>query len=227
MLIILFMSNYVRNPNFISSIGWIFGRMWGLFAPAKFPSCVLSRLLLYVCAAPLLALPVVSPAADLPAAPGQSHSCNLQFGFSPNRGGMDLVIALIDAVGHGQTIEIEAYEFTSRRMARALHAALARGAKVRIAVDARENVGKSYSVAYQFVGVPGAEVRYEDHWPIFHEKVTLVRALNAVEEGSMNYTDAGDTRNRENANLLTACPSAVQAYGADFDDVWSQGTPLQ
>jgi phosphatidylserine/phosphatidylglycerophosphate/cardiolipin synthase-like enzyme len=156
-----------------------------------------------------------------------AYGCGWQGGFSPNRGGMDLVIGLIDSARPGQTVEVAAYAFTSRRMASALHAALRRGVAVRIAVDARENVGKPYSVAYQFVDVPGAEVRYEDHWPIFHEKVTLVRGLNAVEEGSMNYTDAGDTKNRENANLLTTCPAAVKKYGADFDDFWAQGTPLR
>jgi phosphatidylserine/phosphatidylglycerophosphate/cardiolipin synthase-like enzyme len=155
-----------------------------------------------------------------------AYGCGWQGGFSPSRGGMDLVIGLIDSAQAGQTVEVAAYEFTSRRMARALHAALRRDVAVRIAVDARENVGKPYSVAYQFIDVPGAEIRYEDHWPIFHEKVTLVRALNAVEEGSMNYTDAGDTKNRENANLLTSCPAAVKKYGADFDDFWAQGTPL-
>jgi phosphatidylserine/phosphatidylglycerophosphate/cardiolipin synthase-like enzyme len=112
-------------------------------------------------------------------------------------------------------------------MARALHAALHRGVAVRIAVDARENVDKPYSIAYQFVNEAGAEVRYEDHWPIFHEKVTLVRALNAVEEGSMNYTDAGDTKNRENVNLITDCPAAVASYGSDFDEIWAQGTSLR
>jgi phosphatidylserine/phosphatidylglycerophosphate/cardiolipin synthase-like enzyme len=157
----------------------------------------------------------------------RTSGCELQFGFSPNQGAMDLVIKLIDSASRGQRIEVEAYEFTSHRMAHALHAALDRGATVRIAVDARENVGKAYSVAYQFVGAAGAEVRYEDHWPVFHDKVTLVRALSAVEEGSMNYTFAGDTKNRENATLMTNCPSAAQAYGADFDNLWAQGTPLR
>jgi phosphatidylserine/phosphatidylglycerophosphate/cardiolipin synthase-like enzyme len=156
----------------------------------------------------------------------QVYSCGLEVGFSPGRGGMDLVLKLIDATQPGQEIDVEAYEFTSRRMARALHAALDRGATLKLAVDARENVGKPYSLAYQFVGRQGAEVRYEDRWPIFHEKVTLVRALNAVEEGSMNYTDAGDSRNRENANLLT-CEAAARAYASDFDDVWPLGVPLQ
>jgi len=85
-------------------------------------------------------------------------------------------------------------------------------------------VGKPYTPTYQCVGRQGAEVRYEDRWPIFHEKVTLVRALNAVEEGSMNYTDAGDSRNTENANLLT-CEAAARAYASDFDDVWPLGVP--
>lgn len=167
-----------------------------------------------------------SPASvfDTPAVKG----CELRFGFSPNRGGMDLVIGLINAAGDArQPIDVAAYAFTSHRMARALHRALANGSTVRIAVDAKENVGKPYSVAYEFVGVPGAEVRYEDHWPAFHEKVTLVRGLNALEEGSMNYSDYGDTRNRENANLITKCPAGVRQYGKDFDDLWQQGTPLR
>ncbi|KLU26549.1 hypothetical protein EOS_08975 [Caballeronia mineralivorans PML1(12)] len=46
-----------------------------------------------------------------------AHACYLQFGFSPNRGAMDLVIKLIDSTSRGQTIDIEAYEFTSKRMA--------------------------------------------------------------------------------------------------------------
>ena len=198
----------------------------GGFASAK-SGGVTRSVRCFMSAAVAATIALAGPVSASAAAQLQPQACPVQFGFSPNRGGMDLVIGLIDAAQRGQMVEVAAYEFTSRRMARALHAALRRGAMLHLAVDAKENVGKPYSVAYQFVGVPGAEVRYEDHWPIFHEKVTMVRALNAVEEGSMNYTDSGDTRNRENANLLTQCPSAVQAYGADFDDFWTQGTPLQ
>lgn len=153
-----------------------------------------------------------------------AKGCDVRVGFSPHRGGMDLVIALINAAGPGQEVDVDAYEFTSHRMVHALRAALSRHATLKLAVDATENVGKPYSMAYQFVGVPGAEVRYEDHWPVFHEKVTLVRSLDAVEEGSMNYTDRGDTKNRENANLMTRCAGAAQAYKDDFDDLWAQGT---
>jgi hypothetical protein len=157
----------------------------------------------------------------------QATGCDVATGFSPRRGGMDLVIGLIDSAGPGQEIDVDAYEFTSHRMVRALKGALARHATLKLAVDAKENVGKTYSAAYEFVGVPDADVRYESNWPIFHEKVTLVRALGAVEEGSMNYTDPGDNRNRENANLITRCPGTVQAYADDFDDLWAQGTPLR
>lgn len=160
---------------------------------------------------------------DTPAATG----CEIRFGFSPNRGGMDLAIGLIEAAGAAhQAIDIEAYDFNSHRMARALHAAIAKGSTVRIAIDAKENIGQPYTVAYEFVGVPGVEVRYENRWPAFHEKVTLVRGLNAVEEGSMNYSQYGDTRNRENANLVSNCPAEAQRYGADFDEAWAQGIPL-
>jgi phosphatidylserine/phosphatidylglycerophosphate/cardiolipin synthase-like enzyme len=151
--------------------------------------------------------------------------CVPEVGFSPRGGAMDLVIELIDATPPGEQIDVAAYEFTSRRMAQALHAALARGVRLRLAVDAQVNVGKRYSRAYDFVGVPGAEVRYEDRWPIFHEKVTIVG--NAVEEGSMNYTDAGDSRNRENANLFRDCAAVAGHYHADFEYVWAQGTPLR
>jgi len=162
-----------------------------------------------------------------PSGARQNTGCTPLVGFSPSHGAMDLVIKLIDSTTQGQEIDISAYEFASRRIAAALHTALNRGVTLKLAVDAGVNVGKRYSRAYEFLNTPGAEVRYEDRWPIFHEKVVLVPALNALEEGSMNFTDAGDTKNHENANLFPNCQAVVEQYEANFDDIWRQGTPLQ
>jgi phosphatidylserine/phosphatidylglycerophosphate/cardiolipin synthase-like enzyme len=109
-------------------------------------------------------------------------------------------------------------------IANAVRAALARGVVVRIAVDAKENVGRRNSIAYELASA-GAQVRYIDTYPIMHDKIEISDADN-VETGSLNYTAAADLHNRENALVIWHNPQLAAVYEADFEDLWSLGHPL-
>lgn len=155
-----------------------------------------------------------------------SQACRVQAGFSPRMGAMDLVVNLIDAAPAGQQLDVAAYEFTNHRMGAALEAAVRRGVHVRIAVDATENEGKSYSIAYRMAAA-GAEVRFEHDWPVFHDKYVIVPSIGGLETGSLNYTAKGENQNRENALVMTGCFPLAQTYERDFEDLWPHGTPIR
>ncbi|WP_321820835.1 MULTISPECIES: phospholipase D family protein [unclassified Burkholderia] len=163
-----------------------------------------------------------SGAGGNPGAGATLGGTSIEVGFSPSGHAMDLEIKAINSAR--RTLDIAAYEFTSKRVSNAVRAAIARGVRVRVACDAKENVGRRNSIAYPLAAV-GAQVRFVDAYPIMHDKLTLVDRIT-VETGSLNYTAAADLRNRENALVIWNNPQLAGVYEQDFEDLFSRGHPL-
>ncbi|WP_436882964.1 phospholipase D-like domain-containing protein [Enterobacter asburiae] len=102
-------------------------------------------------------------------------------GFSPSNTAMT---AVLDVINHAsQTLNVEAYSFTSKDIAQALVAARKRGVKVRLMADKK---GNSHYSAVTFLANNGVPVRLNNHYAIMHNKVILADG-QTLETGSFNY----------------------------------------
>ncbi len=112
------------------------------------------------------------------------------------------------------SIEVQAYIFTSRSLARALTEAHRRGVRVRVLADdamARDNPRAQIGA----LAAAGIEVRLETRYAAAHNKVMLIDAESkhaAVVTGSYNFTFSAQARNAENVLILRDNPELVRAY---------------
>ena len=109
------------------------------------------------------------------------------------------------------TIEVQAYSFTSAPIAYALIRAQQRGVKVRVLVDKDEFLNKSRLSLLLAHHVP---VWLDDRVSIAHNKV-MIFDRQAVLTGSYNFTNAAEYRNAENS-LYLLVPSLAQRYYANW-----------
>ncbi|AOZ48861.1 endonuclease [Chromobacterium vaccinii] len=156
-----------------------------------------------------------SIAAPLPA------GADYEVGFSPNAGGLVLVLQGID--GAKSSILVAAYSFTSKPIAESLLNAHKRGVKVQVVADEKSN-RKGYSAA-QFLANQGVPVRLNGNYAIFHHKFMVIDGQN-VETGSFNYSAAAANRNAENVLLLRNVKPLANKYAAEWTRLWDEATPL-
>jgi phosphatidylserine/phosphatidylglycerophosphate/cardiolipin synthase-like enzyme len=145
----------------------------------------------------------------------------VEMGFSPNRGAMDVVIHVINA--STRTLDIAAYEFTNKRFEAAVVKAIQRGVAVRIVVDSKENVGNPKSIAGPLAQA-GAHVRYVDDAPLMHDKYTI-EDHDTAETGSLNYTLRAERYSHENAKADWHNQAEAAYYESDFEYMWENGHP--
>ena len=135
------------------------------------------------------AWPLVAQAADPPDA--------AQVYFSPNGGCTAAVVREIDAAR--ESIEVQAYSFTSAPIASALAQANERGVRVQVILD-KSNRTARYSGADYLVhhGIP---TRIDAAHAIAHNKVLIIDD-RVVLTGSFNFTSAAEKHNAENLLVL-------------------------
>lgn len=117
--------------------------------------------------------------------------------FSPDGGVQD---AVIDAIKKStSTIRIQAYSFTSAKIANAIVAAKNRGIDVVAILDKSQRTQK-YSSA-DFLSNEGVATYIDDQHAIAHNKVIIIDD-NTVITGSYNFTNAAEFANAENLLIL-------------------------
>jgi len=117
---------------------------------------------------------------------------------------------------------VAVYAFSSKYLGQALSAALKRGVKIRILLDA-DNARKSYSIDEWLAG-EGIEVRLiEIKRGSLHHKFILIDA-KIITTGSYNFTNESEFRNYE-AAIFTNHKGLIQAFAAEFDRLWSECIP--
>lgn len=132
-----------------------------------------------------------APATSLP----QSSVCVY---FSPNGGCTDAVVKAIgDARG---TVLVQAYSFTSARIAKALLDAKKRGVDVRVLLDKSQAGNLSYS-SVTFFRNSGIPAKVDRAHAIAHNKVMIIDG-SVVITGSFNFTRAAEERNAENLLVI-------------------------
>ncbi|MDP9175222.1 MAG: phospholipase D family protein [Planctomycetota bacterium] len=132
--------------------------------------------------------------------------------FSPH-GGCEA--AVVQQIGLGrQTIDMQAYSFTSMAVAHALADAESRGVHVRAVLDRTATDEHSQEAAYlQEHGIP---VYTDGDHPIAHNKVIVVDGQNVI-TGSFNYTHQAENANAENLVILTGKLDIAAAYERNFE----------
>jgi len=167
-------------------------------------------LALFLTVAPAGAQLAVPPAQPFPAAG------TVQVAFAPWEDAEGLVIeAIADAQ---RQILVQAFSFTSRRIAQALIAAHRRGVEVLVTAD-REQTATGAGNRIRELVAAGVPVWLETRYAAAHSKVMVIDAgtrESAVVTGSFNWTAGAQRLNAENVLVLRRNRDLAQAYEANW-----------
>ena len=154
---------------------------------------------------------------------GEGGEVDVAFSPRPEGSAQRLVIKAIDAARH--SIEIAAYEFTSKPIADALIEAARRGVKVYLVADAKENDPRREASRVAYAAAGGISARVDDVYAIMHNKFLVVDE-ETVETGSFNYTHAAGASNAENVVVLWRRPDIAALYVRRFRELWDESRPV-
>lgn len=167
-------------------------------------------------------------AAAVPAAASQRFAAQgeVEVAFSPRDDAEGLLIA---AIGEARrTVLVQAYVFTSRKIADALVAASRRGVWVEVLADAAMNRrGKGNALPRLLeAGIP---VALETDYNAAHNKLLIVDADGpacTVVTGSYNFTWSAQNRNAENLLVLRRHCALADAYRDNWRRHRAAATPI-
>jgi phosphatidylserine/phosphatidylglycerophosphate/cardiolipin synthase-like enzyme len=154
-------------------------------------------------------------AQSLPAPPIAAQG-TIQVAFTPWDDAEGMILDVI--TGARQQILVQAYSFTSRKLANALVAARRRGVDVQLLADREQTFSGDSSRISELVaaGIPVAlEVLYQSA----HSKIMIIDAGTsepAVIAGSYNWTYAAQNRNAENVLVFRRHPQLARQYLANW-----------
>jgi phosphatidylserine/phosphatidylglycerophosphate/cardiolipin synthase-like enzyme len=178
-----------------------------------------------LCAALFLAMaPAGAQLATAPALPFPA-SGTVQVAFSPWEDAEGLVV---QAIGEAQRqILVQAFSFTSRRIAQALIGARRRGVEVLVTAD-REQAVAGEGSRLRDLTAAGIPVWLETRYAAAHSKVMIIDAGtrdSAVITGSFNWTAGAQRRNAENVLVLRRNRELANAYEANWRRHQAQASP--
>jgi phosphatidylserine/phosphatidylglycerophosphate/cardiolipin synthase-like enzyme len=145
-------------------------------------------------------------------APGPAASEDgLSVWFSP-QGGCEA--AIVHEISNAKnTIDIQAYSFTSIPIEHALADAQARGVRVRAVLD-KVAAGEHYSGA-DYLFSHNIPVWLDGQQPIAHNKVIILDGQTVI-TGSYNFTKQAEMENAENVLIIHGKPAIADAYSRNF-----------
>jgi phosphatidylserine/phosphatidylglycerophosphate/cardiolipin synthase-like enzyme len=126
------------------------------------------------------------------------------------------LVALID--GAQREVLVQAFSFTSKRIARALAAAHQRGVRVEILADRAQTLELAGSVV-PGLARDGVPVWLDANFIAAHNKVLVVDAglpAATLVTGSYNFTSAAQFRNAENVLIVRNYPALAAQYRANL-----------
>jgi len=142
-------------------------------------------------------------------------------GFST--GGTALNLILQFAGSARQSVNMAAYDFTSRPVAQVLSSSVARGVAVCLVDDEKKSRDRWSLVSA--LACAGVQVRVNGIYSTMHKKF-IVADESAVETGSFNYTSSAEKRNAENALVITGEPETARQYQTEFNRLWNESSPV-
>jgi phosphatidylserine/phosphatidylglycerophosphate/cardiolipin synthase-like enzyme len=142
--------------------------------------------------------------------------------FSPNGGCADAIVHAID--GAHECVYVQAAQFTSAPIARALVAAKARGVDVRVVVD-RKKEDDDHSQIDRLLAAGIATFADGQHHTA-HNKLMLIDH-HLILTGSFNFTRDADTENAENLLVIDGKPQLLAAYERNFKEHLGHSKPFE
>jgi phosphatidylserine/phosphatidylglycerophosphate/cardiolipin synthase-like enzyme len=130
--------------------------------------------------------------------------------FSPKGGCTDAAVTEIDDAH--QSIEMQAYSFTSKEIASALISAAHRGVKVTIIADEKDLDARSKAGQ---CARAGCTVLADGVHAFAHNKIILIDGRSII-TGSFNFTEQAESRNAENLVIIHNHPDLYGAYERNF-----------
>lgn len=158
-------------------------------------------------------------------ASAQTNGANVIVAFTPRD---DVAGLIVERIGRARdTVQMQAYLFTDRRIANALLAARKRGVEVEVIGDAAQSAagGLPHLRALDRAGV---RVLLNGAYAAAHDKVVIVDGASesaAVITGSYNFTAAAQSKNAENVVVLSGNRAVTDRYIANFTFHRNQSRP--
>lgn len=140
----------------------------------------------------------------------------VQVAFTPWEDGESMVVAAINEAQ--QQILVQAFLFTSRRIAAALIAARGRGVEVLVTADREQTRGRRGSRVRELAAA-GIPVWLETRYAAAHNKVMVIDAGTreaTVITGSYNWTSNAQRQNAENLMIVRRNRAVADAYAANW-----------
>jgi phosphatidylserine/phosphatidylglycerophosphate/cardiolipin synthase-like enzyme len=131
--------------------------------------------------------------------------------FSPRGGCAEAIVQAINQAR--QTLDIQAYSFTSTPIAQAVVNAQTRGVKIRVVLDDSQK-SERYSSA-TFLKNHNVPVFIDDRHAIAHNKIMIIDSATLI-TGSFNFSKAAEESNAENVLIIRDNPELIAAYNGNF-----------
>lgn len=171
---------------------------------------------------------VAAAVAAVPASASERFAAQgeIEVAFSPHDEVEKLIIDLVHSAR--RSLQVQAYVFTSRRIADAMVAAHRRGVKVEVLADAQMN-RRGGGKALPRLLAAGVPVALETRYNAAHNKVLIVDAEGpgcALLTGSYNFTWSAQQRNAENVLVLREHCAVAQTYRRNWQRHRAAATPI-
>ena len=141
--------------------------------------------------------------------------------FSPHGGCTDAIVRELDAAK--ESVLVQAYEFTSAPIAKALMEAHKRGVKVQVILDKSQRTEKySSATFFQNVGIP---TFIDDIHGLAHNKVMVIDGRMVI-TGSFNFTKAAEESNAENLLVVHDADLAAK-YAKNWQEHLEHSVPYE
>lgn len=132
--------------------------------------------------------------------------------FSPETDCRKLIIGEIR--GAQKYILVQAYSFSSEKIAKALVDAKKMGVKVTVIIDSAKAEGKSES---GFLTKKGIDTYVDAEHEKAHNKVILIDGKTII-TGSFNFSDGDEDSTADNVLVIKNKPKLMEAYAGNFKD---------
>ena len=162
----------------------------------------------------LLALLVPGVSCDRPATAPTTLPTGMTVNayFSPKGGCTEAIVSTIGQAR--QTLDVQAYSFTSVPIATAVAAAQARGVRVRAVLDKSQRTER-YSSA-TFLSNHQVPVYIDAQHAIAHNKIMIIDGQTLI-TGSFNFSKGAEESNAENLLIIRGNPELLKQYIANFE----------
>ena len=122
---------------------------------------------------------------------------NWEVYFSPHGGCTDAIVKELDKAKN--TVLVQAYSFTSYRIAKALLDAHKRGVRVEIILDKSQRTDQYSSATFLYnQGIP---VKIDAQHAIAHNKIMIIDGETVI-TGSFNFTKSAEEKNADNLLVI-------------------------